>query len=314
MREELTKLDFQSYPIQSYPISGSTLTTVLIAVILIAALYFGREVLVPIALAVLLSFVLAPPVRFLQRWYVPRGIAVIVVALVAFAAIFGLGALMVAQVTQLAGELPSYQSTLREKIQSLRGTTSGTGTLERASEVLQDLSKEIEKPNGAKSADARRSELPPSADSSRGEAARSRRPADARHAHHAADRSADDHRHRRRLRGLHPDAAAGFAEPAGPARGRAGSPAHDRGARRCRPAPQPPVPDPTRAQCGLRPGDRIRTMDDRRAQRPPVGHAGDDHALRAVCRRADLGDIPARAGRRRRTRLDHGAADRVRCS
>ena len=66
---------------------------------------------------------------------------------VAFAAIFGLGALMVSQVNQLARDLPRYQSTLGDKIQSLRGVLGGTGTLERASEVLHDLSKEINKPN-----------------------------------------------------------------------------------------------------------------------------------------------------------------------
>jgi hypothetical protein len=61
-------------PQQSVP--GATLITVLLAVVVVAALYFGREVLVPIALAVLLSFVLAPLVRFLQGWYVPRIVAV----------------------------------------------------------------------------------------------------------------------------------------------------------------------------------------------------------------------------------------------
>ena len=45
---------------------GSTLVTVLLAVVVVSALYFGREVLVPIALAILLSFVLAPLVRLLQ--------------------------------------------------------------------------------------------------------------------------------------------------------------------------------------------------------------------------------------------------------
>jgi predicted PurR-regulated permease PerM len=136
-------------PITSLP--ESALNKVLIAVVVVAALYFGREVLVPIALAVLLTFVLAPLVRLLQRWYFPRIVAVVLVALIAFAAIFGLGALMVSQVSQLAGNLPGYQSTLAEKIQSLQGVAGGTGTLERASEVLQDLSKEIDKPKNAAS-------------------------------------------------------------------------------------------------------------------------------------------------------------------
>jgi predicted PurR-regulated permease PerM len=125
----------------------STIKTILIGVVVVVALYLGREVLVPIALAVLLTFVLAPLVRFLQVWYFPRIVAVTVVGLVAFAAILGLGALMVSQVNQLAGDLPRYQSTLGDKIESLRGVVGGTGTLERASEVLHDLSKEINRPN-----------------------------------------------------------------------------------------------------------------------------------------------------------------------
>jgi predicted PurR-regulated permease PerM len=140
------------------PLPASTLNTVLIAVVVVAALYFGREVLVPIALAILLSFVLAPLVRLLQRWYFPRIVAVVFVALIAFAAIFALGALMVSQVNQLAGNLPGYQSTLAEKIQSVQGMAGGTGTLERASEVLHDLSKEIDKPKNATSNSLTRNE------------------------------------------------------------------------------------------------------------------------------------------------------------
>src|SRR5687767_9291231 len=125
---------------------GSALTIVLVGVTVVATLYLAREVLVPIALAVLLSFVLAPLVRLLRRWYLPRSVAVIFSVLVAFSVILSLGALMASQVNQLATDLPQYQSTLREKIQSLRGAATGTGTLERASDVLQELGKELDKP------------------------------------------------------------------------------------------------------------------------------------------------------------------------
>jgi predicted PurR-regulated permease PerM len=136
-------------PRQSAAVPFSTLSAVLIAVVVVAALYFGRDVLVPIALALLLSFVLAPLVALLRRVHVPRTVAVTIVGLLAFSAIFGLGALMVSQVAQLARELPGYQSTLREKIRSLRGVAGGAGTLERASQVLQDLSQEIDRPQTA---------------------------------------------------------------------------------------------------------------------------------------------------------------------
>ncbi len=136
----------KKFPVLSKPIPQASVTTILVGIVVVAALYFGREVLVPIALAVLLSFILSPFVRLLQRWYLPRVVAVAVVGLVAFSGIFGLGTLMVSQVNELAKDLPRYQTTLGAKIDSLRGAAAGTGTLERASEVLRDLSQEINKP------------------------------------------------------------------------------------------------------------------------------------------------------------------------
>src|SRR3984957_16499593 len=130
------------------PIPDASVTTILVGVVVVVALYFGREVLVPIALAVLLSFILSPCVRLLQRVRFPRIVAVIAVGAVAFSAIFGLGTLTVSQVNGLARDLPRYQTTLAAKIDSLRGAAAGTGTLERASEVLHDLSQEINKPKG----------------------------------------------------------------------------------------------------------------------------------------------------------------------
>ena len=125
--------------------------SVLIAAAIVAALYFGREVLLPMALAVLLSFVLAPLVKLLQRLYLPRFAAVAIVVLFAFGVIFGLGTLMFAQISQLAGDLPRYQSNLGERIQTLRGATTASGTLEQASQVLRNLQKELDRPKTAKS-------------------------------------------------------------------------------------------------------------------------------------------------------------------
>ena len=105
---------------------------VVLAAVLIGTLYVGREVFVPIALAILLSFVLAPLVRVLERWHIPRPISVVGVVLLAFASIFLIGGMIAAQVTQLAGDLPRYELTMREKIKSLRGATAASGTLERA--------------------------------------------------------------------------------------------------------------------------------------------------------------------------------------
>jgi predicted PurR-regulated permease PerM len=130
----------------------SAVATAILAVIIIMLLYFGREIIIPIALAILLSFVLAPLVGLLQRVRVPRGLAVVSVVIVAFAFLFAMGSLLATQLAQLAGDLPRYQSTISEKIQSFRETTAGRGTLERASGMLKDLSKELDRPKEAASA------------------------------------------------------------------------------------------------------------------------------------------------------------------
>jgi predicted PurR-regulated permease PerM len=130
---------------------GAVATAVL-AGIIIATLYFGREIFIPIAMAILLSFVLAPLVGLLQRLHVPRAISVVSVVILAFGLLFALGSLLASQLTQLAGDLPRYQSTISEKIQSFRDTSAGRGTLERASGMLKDLSKELDKPKEGETA------------------------------------------------------------------------------------------------------------------------------------------------------------------
>jgi predicted PurR-regulated permease PerM len=127
------------------PPRGATLINMGVAALIIAGLYFGREIFVPVALAVLLSFVLAPFVSRLQSFRLPRVAAVLAVVILGFGIIFSLGGLMVTQASKLAEALPGYETTLRNKIETLRGITGGgTGTLQRASEVLNDLKTELQ--------------------------------------------------------------------------------------------------------------------------------------------------------------------------
>ena len=123
---------------------GTVLTNMAVAALIIAALYFGREIFVPFALALLLSFVLAPFVMRLRSWRSPRTISVLVVVFIGFSIIFSLGGLMVSQATRLAAKLPGYQQTLSDKIESLRGLMGGSGTLEQASTVLKELKTELQ--------------------------------------------------------------------------------------------------------------------------------------------------------------------------
>ncbi|MET0720153.1 MAG: AI-2E family transporter [Tardiphaga sp.] len=132
---------------------GTALINMAVAALIVTGLYFGREILVPVALAVLLSFVLAPFVIRLQSWRVPRTLSVLVTVFIGFSIIFSLGGLMVSQANRLAEELPGYQQTLREKIHGLRGfATGGSGTLERASRVLRELDTELQNPSAGRAA------------------------------------------------------------------------------------------------------------------------------------------------------------------
>src|SRR5271166_4348527 len=145
--------------------TSSTLNALLIGVIVVAIMFVAKEVLIPLALAGILSFMLAPPVMALQRLRLPRPLAVIVVVLIAFGAIFGLGRVLATQVTDLAGDLPKYQETISKKIESLRSGGGGGGaTLERAQVVLRQLDKEIEDSqakSGQKGAEAVPAAAPP---------------------------------------------------------------------------------------------------------------------------------------------------------
>jgi predicted PurR-regulated permease PerM len=138
---------------------NGAMASAVIAALVICGLYVGREIFVPIALAVLLSFVLAPLVDILERWHFPRVASVPVVVLVAFIAIFALGSLIANEVRHLAEGLPRYQQTMQQKIQSLRALTS-TGPLDRAADILQTLGKEINVSPSPSAANAPVSETP----------------------------------------------------------------------------------------------------------------------------------------------------------
>lgn len=118
-----------------------TLTSMVAGVIALCALYFGRAVLMPITLAVLLSFLLAPFATALRRVgfrHVPSVIAAVLVALSMIAAT---GVLIGAQVAQLAGDLPRYQAAFEHKAQVLHEETIGRADalLRRASGALNHV-------------------------------------------------------------------------------------------------------------------------------------------------------------------------------
>lgn len=113
-------------------------------VIAVAALYFGRDIFVPLALAMLLSFALAPGVRRLRRLRVPNLPAVLTVVALAFLLIFALGAVVAWQTADLAERLPTYRSNIEAKIDSVSQAPPGGRLFERAADMVRDLGRKIE--------------------------------------------------------------------------------------------------------------------------------------------------------------------------
>ncbi|MGH7047246.1 MAG: AI-2E family transporter [Stellaceae bacterium] len=98
---------------------------IVVAVVIVAALYLGREVLIPITLAILLSFLLSPLVELLRRAWLGRILSVVVAVLLALGIIIAIGTAIGSQVAELAGNVPQYETTIEQKIAKLRGATLG---------------------------------------------------------------------------------------------------------------------------------------------------------------------------------------------
>jgi predicted PurR-regulated permease PerM len=93
--------------------------------VVVAALYWAQDVLIPLALAILLSFLLAPLVHWLERWRIHRVAAVIIVVVLALALVAGIGYVMWNQLRDLAYDLPKYRQNIVAKVQAVRRQGGG---------------------------------------------------------------------------------------------------------------------------------------------------------------------------------------------
>src|ERR1700712_3507982 len=89
--------------------------TVLIATILVAAMYVAADFLQPVAVAVLLTFILSPLVKLLERLRLPRALAIILTLSLVFAVIGGVGYAVGRQFLSLASHLPEYEKNIIAK-------------------------------------------------------------------------------------------------------------------------------------------------------------------------------------------------------
>ena len=77
--------------------------------LVVACLYWGQGVLIPVALAGLLAFLLSPVVNAIDRWGAGRATSVLAVVLLAFCLVGGVGWVLLRQLVSLADELPAVQ-------------------------------------------------------------------------------------------------------------------------------------------------------------------------------------------------------------
>src|ERR1700691_4718781 len=98
----------------------SHLLVLVSAVVIIATLYFAKVVLVPFALAILFTFILATPVSWLERLHVPRFFAVLLMVLLTVGAIGSVGWAVTNQLVDATGHYSEYRTNIKDKIESVR--------------------------------------------------------------------------------------------------------------------------------------------------------------------------------------------------
>ena len=123
----------------------TVLPTLVGGALIVAGLYYGQELTVPLVLAALLAFVLAPLCTILQRLWLPRALAVLVAVLLTFAILGGLGTIVGRQAASLASSLPAYQTTITTKWNTL---VAKLGAVEH---FTKDIGAAADKSKGEKS-------------------------------------------------------------------------------------------------------------------------------------------------------------------
>jgi predicted PurR-regulated permease PerM len=122
----------------------------IIAALVVAALYVGRDLFMPLALAGLLGFVLAPLVRRLTNWRLPNGLSVALVIVLLLGSLSAGGMVVGRQLTQLLEDLPTHEANLRDKARFVHFEFGGTGIWQRAVATVRGIEEEVRDPQADK--------------------------------------------------------------------------------------------------------------------------------------------------------------------
>ena len=110
--------------------------------LVILTLYFARELLAPIAFAVVLNFLLAPAVGLLERARLSRALSVVVVILIFFSGVGVTGWVVAKQLVHVAELLPDYRENIQAKLDSLHTPIGGAAgnAISSLEEMTEQLS------------------------------------------------------------------------------------------------------------------------------------------------------------------------------
>jgi len=113
-------------------------------VLIIGSLYWAQAVFIPVAISILLTFLLSPVADSLERLGLGRVFSVILIAILAFSFLIAVGWIVTLQLTGIANEIPIYRKNIQQKIADIRGAGKG-GALEKVQKTAEDVKKELEK-------------------------------------------------------------------------------------------------------------------------------------------------------------------------
>jgi len=118
--------------------------SLLAGVAVIAVLYFGKEFFLPLTLAILISFLLAPVIGRFESWHLGRIGSVLVATLLTFTLIAGVAYVVAGQLIDLANQLPNYKDSIRAKVASLKPRKDNA--FDKATQTLKEITNEVTEP------------------------------------------------------------------------------------------------------------------------------------------------------------------------
>ena len=128
----------------------AALLGVVLAVVVVGTLYFARVVLIPFTLAVLITFILTPVAKLLERMHFGRMFSTLIVVVLSFIVVGAVGWTVSQQFAQVMNQLPDYRSNIHAKLEALH--LSKSTALDNASDTMNEISKDLAAPPAGNSA------------------------------------------------------------------------------------------------------------------------------------------------------------------